>query len=139
MVQKEVAERMVAKPKTKAYGILTLMVEYLSDASIEIIVPNSSFIPAPDVTSAVIKLKKRKKYHVEDETVFFSLIHAAFAQRRKKMINSLQSCHFMEKDKKSLENLFEALQIDFNTRAEELEIEEYIKITNYCVGENNEF
>lgn len=139
MVQKEVAERMVAKPKTKAYGILTLMVEYLSDASIEIMVPNNSFIPAPDVTSAVIKLKKRRKYQVEDEKVFFSLIHAAFAQRRKKMINSLQSCHFMNRDKKSLESLFESLQIDFNTRAEELEIGEYIKIANYCIGEANEY
>ncbi len=128
MVQKEVAERMVANSKTKDYGILTLMVKYLSETNIEIIVPNSSFIPAPDVTSAVIKLKKIKRYKTSNEQLLFKLIHAAFAQRRKKMINSLESCRFNNMDKKSLENLFMGLEININCRAEELELEEYIKI-----------
>ena len=56
MVQKEVAQRMVASPKSKDFGILTLMVKYFSDADIKITVPNSSFIPEPGVTSAIIRL-----------------------------------------------------------------------------------
>lgn len=130
MVQKEVAERMVAKPKTKAYGILTIMVEYLSDASIEIIVPNTSFIPAPDVTSAVIKLVKNKKYSVNNEELFFKLIHSAFAQRRKKLSNSLESTHFMDMNKSEIEKLLVKNNISLNTRAEELDINDYINIIN---------
>ncbi len=130
MVQKEVAERMVAKPKSKAYGVLTLMVDYLSTANIEIIVPNTSFIPAPDVTSAVIKLKKENKYTIENKKIFFELVRDAFSQRRKKMINSLESCKFNNMDKKSIEEVFNKLNISLNARAEELSINEYINIVN---------
>lgn len=130
MVQKEVAERMVASPKTKSYGILTIMVEYLSDASIQMIVPNSSFIPAPDVTSAVIKLCKNKKYSIKDEEVFFKLIHSSFAQRRKKLANSLESTKFLNMNKAQINELLEKNNIDLNTRAEELSITEYIDISN---------
>lgn len=130
MVQKEVAERMVATPKSKAYGILTLMVEYLSIASIEIIVPKESFIPSPDVTSAVIKLVKEKRYKTKNEERLFKLIHSAFAQRRKKMINSLESTRFMEMNKNDLEKLLQTNEINSNARAEELGLDEYIKIVD---------
>lgn len=130
MVQKEVADRMVAVPETKDYGILTLMIEYLADANIEIIVPNSSFIPAPNVTSAVISLKKRKKYVVKDESLLFDLIHSSFAKRRKKMINSLQMSNFSNLEKKQIEEIFEELNINNNVRAEELPIEKYIEIAD---------
>lgn len=130
MVQKEVADRMIAKPKSKAYGVLTLMVDYLSTANIEIIVPNTSFIPAPDVTSAVIKLKKENKYTIENKKLFFELVRDAFSQRRKKMINSLESCKFNNMDKKSIEEVFNKLNISLNARAEELSINEYINIVN---------
>lgn len=129
MVQKEVADRMVANPETKDYGILTLMIDYLSEADIKIVVPNSSFIPAPNVTSAVIGLKKRKKYTVKNEKILFELIHSSFAKRRKKMINSLQMSNFNGFNKKQIEEIFEKCDIDFNTRAEELPIEKYIEIT----------
>ena len=75
MVQKEVAERMTADSHSKEYGILTIMVDYFSNANIDIIVPNSSFIPEPGVTSAVITLKKNRKYKVNNEKVFFELVH----------------------------------------------------------------
>lgn len=130
MIQKEVAERMIAKPKTKSYGILTIMVDYLSDANIEIIVPNTSFIPSPDVTSAVIKLVKNKKYDVKNEELFFKLIHSAFAQRRKKLSNSLESTHFMDMNKSEIEELLIKNNINLNVRAEELNINEYINIIN---------
>lgn len=130
MVQKEVAERMVARSKTKDYGILTLMVEYLSDANIEFIVPKDSFIPAPNVTSAIISLRKNKKFKVSDEKLFFDLIHKSFAKRRKTMINSLILSNFNGMDKEILNEIFNQLDIDKNVRAEELEIEDYINITD---------
>ena len=130
MVQKEVAQRMVAKPKSKDFGILTLMVEYFSNAKIEIIVPNSSFIPEPGVESAVINLKKIRKYDVVNEKLFFELIHKAFAQRRKKMVNSLYATNFNNMSKQDIEKLFQKSSISLNTRAEELTIEEFIKIAN---------
>ena len=130
MVQKEVAMRMVAKKKTKDYGILTLMVKYFTDANIKIQVPRGAFIPAPNVDSAIIKLVKNNKYKIKDEEVLFKLIHNAFAQRRKKMINSLVSNKFMDLEKSEIEKIFDECNIDFNTRAEELDLEEYINLVN---------
>lgn len=128
MVQKEVAQRMVAQSNTKDYGILTLMVQYLSDASIAFLVPKESFIPAPNVTSAIIVLKKNKKYKVKNEEVFIKLVHCAFAQRRKTMINSLFSTNFKNLSKEELNILFEKLDIDKNVRAEQLDINDFIRI-----------
>lgn len=130
MVQKEVAERMVAKSNTKDYGILTLMVKYLSDAEIAFMVPREAFIPSPNITSAIIKLTKNKKYKVKDEKTFFNLIHCSFAQRRKTMINSLTSTKFNNLNKDELNDLFNKLNIDKNVRAEQLEIEDFIRISN---------
>ena len=130
MVQKEVAERMVAHSKTKDYGILTLMVKYLSDANIEFVVPKESFIPAPNVTSAIISLRKNKKFNVKDEKLFFDLIHKSFAKRRKTMINSLYLSNFNGMDKENLNQIFNQLGMDNNVRAEELEIEDYINIAD---------
>ncbi len=130
MVQKEVAQRMVAKCNTKDYGILTLMVKYLSEANISFLVPKESFIPAPNVTSAIIILKKNKRYTVKNEEIFINLVHSAFAQRRKTMINSLFSTKFNNFTKGELIELFNKLGIDGNVRAEQLEIEDFIRISN---------
>lgn len=130
MVQKEVAERMVAKSNTKDYGILTLMVKYLSEAKIEFMVPKEAFIPSPNVTSAIIKLKKNKKYNVKDEKTFFDLIHCSFAQRRKTIINSLSSTKFNNLSKEQITKLFEKLNINTNSRAEQLNIEDFIRISD---------
>lgn len=131
MVQKEVAERMNATSKSKDYGILTIMVDYYSTADILITVPNSSFIPAPEVTSSVISLKKNRKYNVVNEKIFFELVHASFAKRRKKMINSLEMSKFMNFDKEKLKEIFVKCDINENARAEELKINDYIKIADY--------
>ena len=130
MVQKEVAERIVAKNKTKDYGILTLMVNYLGTSDIKLIVPNNSFIPAPNVTSAVIKITKNKRFTVKDEELLFKLIHSSFAQRRKKIINSLESTKFLNMSKPELEKLFNECNISLNARAEELELQDYIRIVD---------
>ena len=130
MVQKEVAERMVANYKSKDYGILTLMTEYLSDANIKFIVPPSSFIPPPNVNSAVIKLVKNKKYEVSNENLLFDLIHKAFAERRKKLINSLSDKNFNNMTKDEIKKLILDLGYKENVRAEELKIEDFINIIN---------
>ena len=130
MVQKEVAERMTADSHSKEYGILTIMVDYFSNANIDIIVPNSSFIPEPGVTSAVITLKKSRKYKVNNEKVFFELVHKAFAQRRKKMTNSLSSNNFNNMSKQEIEDLFTNCNLKLTTRAEELETIDFVNIAN---------
>lgn len=129
MVQKEVADRMVASPKSKDYGILSVMIKYLADAEIIIKVPKEAFIPSPNVTSSVIKLVKNKKYECDDEEKLFELIHHAFAQRRKKMINSLESSKFLNLDKKRIKDAFNKVNLNENVRAEELSIEEFILLS----------
>lgn len=129
MVQKEVADRMVASPKSKDYGILSVMIKYLADAKIIIKVPKEAFIPSPNVTSSVIKLVKNKKYECDDEEKLFELIHHAFAQRRKKMINSLESSKFLNLDKEKIKDAFNKVNLNENVRAEELSIEEFILLS----------
>lgn len=129
MVQKEVADRMVASPKSKDYGILSAMIKYLADAKIIIKVPKEAFIPSPNVTSSVIKLVKNKKYECDDEEKLFELIHHAFAQRRKKMINSLESSKFLNLDKEKIKDAFNKAKLNENVRAEELSIEEFILLS----------
>lgn len=93
MVQKEVAERVQAGPGTKAYGVLSLAVQYRSDPEIVLDVPASSFMPSPNVDSAVLHLKLFEKpaVAVKDEEFLFRLIKAAFGQRRKTMVNAVSS------------------------------------------------
>lgn len=129
MVQKEVADRMAASPKSKDYGILSVMIKYLADAEIIIKVPKEAFIPSPNVTSSVIKLVKNKKYECDDEEKLFKLIHHAFAQRRKKMINSLESSKFLNLDKERIKDTFNKVNLNENVRAEELSIEEFILLS----------
>lgn len=93
MVQKEVAERMQAGPGTKAYGALSLAVQYYADAEIEMEVSPSSFLPPPQVSSTVIKLTRYGKppVEVEDEKLMFRLIRDSFNQRRKTLVNALSN------------------------------------------------
>jgi 16S rRNA (adenine1518-N6/adenine1519-N6)-dimethyltransferase len=128
MVQEEVADRIIAKSKSKDYGVLTVMVKYYAEATKEIVVPSSSFIPSPNVTSAVIKIVKEKKYNVNSKT-FKELVHKSFANRRKKLINSLVINKFLGLDKDIICNILKKCNISDNTRAEELDIDKYIEIT----------
>lgn len=128
MVQKEVAERMVASPNSKSYGILSLMVQYLSDAKIQNIVPREAFIPAPNVDSAVILLEKKKQKKLINEELLFSFIHASFAQRRKKLVNSVDASAKCNVNKLELETVLKKLRISENIRAEELSLESYLII-----------
>ena len=91
MVQKEVAVRMTARPGSKDYGALSVAVQYHTDARIVMDVPPRAFMPAPEVTSAVIAccVRETPAVHPTDEKLFFRLVRAAFGQRRKTLLNAL--------------------------------------------------
>jgi len=120
MVQKEVAERMVAKPGSKTYGSLSIFCQYYAKVTIDSFVSKSSFLPWPEVGSAIVVLKPHKinPYGVKNEKLFFRLVHAAFQQRRKKLRNSLASF-----------NLGTAV-FDINRRPETLSIENWATLVN---------
>src|SRR5699024_1430905 len=91
MMQKEVAERIAAKPNTKAYGSLSIAVQFYSEAAVVMDVPKTVFVPQPNVVSSVLHLRIRKKplVHVVDETLFFEIVQASFVHRRKTLRNNL--------------------------------------------------
>lgn len=131
MIQKEVAERISAKPGKKAYGSLTLLVEYFAEANIVLHVPNTVFIPRPNVDSAILQLKVREKSPVivSDEDFMFKVIKASFAQRRKTLYNNLVNNLVGKEKKEELEEELRSITIDSKRRAETLTLEEFAKIS----------
>ena len=128
MIQKEVADRIVAKPGKKDYGVLSVMCEYYSNATIKLNVPPESFIPAPNVNSSVINMVKNQEYNIVDIEEFNDLIKAAFSQRRKKMINSIVSRKYKNVTKEILLEIYSDLNINENVRAEEISLKKYIEL-----------
>lgn len=129
MVQKEVAERMAAKPGGKDYGALSVAIQYYTEPEIAFIVPPSSFIPAPSVDSAVIVCKHREKPPVEvcDEALFFRVVKAAFSLRRKMLNNSLKN---MGIKGEQVAKWLELAGVDGKRRAETLSLEDFAALTN---------
>ena len=130
MVQEEVADRISSKEKNKMYGVITIMINYFGNSYKAIQVPPNCFIPAPNVTSAVIKIVKENNFKDVDYDTFKELVHKAFLNRRKKMLNSLFLNNFKNMSKIELDELFKKSSIDVNVRAEELSIDKFIKISN---------
>lgn len=132
MVQKEVAERLAAKPGSKAYGAISVMVGYYAEPELLVTVPPSAFIPQPKVSSAVIRLKKRETPPVEvkSEEIYFKVVKSAFAQRRKTLLNSVANSNILNITKAEAEEIFEKLGIDARRRGETLSMEEFAKIAN---------
>ncbi|MDQ0163424.1 16S rRNA (adenine(1518)-N(6)/adenine(1519)-N(6))-dimethyltransferase RsmA [Bacillus alveayuensis] len=133
MLQKEVAERMSANPSTKDYGSLTIAVQYYTDAKIVMTVPKTVFVPQPNVDSAVIRLQLRNKplIQVENESFFFQVVRASFAQRRKTLLNNLQNNLPNGKNRK--QQIIETLEdvgIDPKRRGESLTIQEFALLSN---------
>ncbi|MCM3750030.1 16S rRNA (adenine(1518)-N(6)/adenine(1519)-N(6))-dimethyltransferase RsmA [Paenibacillus pasadenensis] len=129
MIQKEVAERMAAKPGTKAYGSLSVAVQYYTVPELVCIVPHTVFIPQPNVDSAVIKLAMRDKPAVEvsDEDFFFRMVQACFAQRRKTIHNNLSS--WLGKNRREeLTRILQETGIDPVRRGETLSLQEYANL-----------
>lgn len=132
MLQKEVAERMAAKPSTKAYGSLSIAVQYYSETELVIDVPKTVFMPQPNVVSTVLKLTIRKEplAMVKDEAGFFALVRASFKHRRKTLRNNLVSHFEGEFDKETINRCFDESQIDGTRRGESLSIEEFALLAN---------
>ncbi|WP_142830617.1 16S rRNA (adenine(1518)-N(6)/adenine(1519)-N(6))-dimethyltransferase RsmA [Planococcus soli] len=128
MLQKEVAERITAKPGTKAYGSLSIAIQYYTQAEMALTVPKSVFLPQPNVDSAVIRMTKREVPEVEviDEDFFFSVTRGSFVQRRKTILNNLQVAMPLGKEKKELIlKALEEAEIDPTRRGETLTIKEF--------------
>ncbi|GAA3411776.1 16S rRNA (adenine(1518)-N(6)/adenine(1519)-N(6))-dimethyltransferase RsmA [Paenibacillus hodogayensis] len=132
MIQREVAERMAAKPGGKEYGSLSIAVQYYAEPDVVAIVPPTVFIPQPNVDSAVIRLKLRQTpaVHVEDEALFFEVVHACFAQRRKTLSNNLLAGLFDKASKPAMESILAECGIDPVRRGETLGIDEYARLAN---------
>jgi 16S rRNA (adenine1518-N6/adenine1519-N6)-dimethyltransferase len=125
-IQKEVAERIVASPGGKDYGVLSIMVQYRAMAELKFIIPKEEFVPVPRVDSAVVHVRVRKKPPVAviDEAVFFRVVKTSFSQRRKTLSNSLKGL------KKDIRNVLYRAEIDPVRRPETLSIAEFARIAD---------
>ena len=130
MIQKEVAYRMQAKPKTKDYGSLSLVTQYYCDPYLVANVPQNCFMPRPNVDSAVIRLKTRQPaVEVNDRELFFHIIKTAFSQRRKTILNCFYNCGGWELSKDELTAIINNAGFDEKVRGEALTLEDYAKLT----------
>lgn len=128
MVQKEVAERMVAIPGSKTYGSLSVFVNFYSNPEIIVKVPKTVFMPQPKIDSAVIKLNLNKEIPDIDKEKFFQVVKAGFSKRRKTIINSLSTYGF-DIEKEIIRQVLNSLNISPDSRAEDISVEEFIKIS----------
>ena len=134
MVQKEVAQRIAARPGSADYSAFTVFCQYYAEPELLFDVPAHCFLPQPKVTSAVITLRTRseKPWDLLDEDIFFRTVKASFAMRRKKLSNGLAS-GFPELGKTGAAEVIEAAGFDANVRGETLSIPEFARIANEIV------
>ena len=140
MMQKEVADRITAKPGTKEYGSLSIAIQYYVTAEVAMVVPKTVFMPQPNVDSAVIRLIKHDEPPVKviNEDFLFEVTRASFAQRRKTILNNLQSGLSAGKERKQLIlDALESANVDPTRRGETLSIQEFGKLAdalypNFC-------
>ncbi len=132
MIQKEVADRIAAKPSTKDYGALTVAVNFYSEAEVIVNVPPSSFIPQPKVSSSVIKLKVRETPPIEvnNKKDYFKVVKAAFGQRRKTLLNALSNSGITGMGKDEISSALESVGINGLRRGETLSLQEFADISN---------
>lgn len=132
MMQKEVAERIAAKPGGKEYGALSIMAQYYATSSIAMTVPRSVFVPQPNVDSAVLRLDIRNQPPVEvnDSEMFFHVVKASFAQRRKTLFNNLLTGIFGKDHREDLSLVLDKIEVNPLRRAETLSMEEFGRLTN---------
>ncbi|KLJ52389.1 16S rRNA (adenine(1518)-N(6)/adenine(1519)-N(6))-dimethyltransferase RsmA [Streptococcus agalactiae] len=133
MMQREVADRISAMPNTKAYGSLSIAVQYYMTAKVSFIVPRTVFVPAPNVDSAILKMVRRDQpvVSVQDEDFFFRVSKVAFVHRRKTLWNNLTS-HFgkSEDTKAKLEKALEIAKIKPSIRGEALSIPDFASLAD---------
>lgn len=136
MVQKEVAERMTAKPGSRIYGALSVAVQYYTEPEIVLDVPPRSFIPAPEVMSVVVSCRVRQQpaVAVQDEKLFFRVVKAAFGQRRKTLANALRGAGF---PKEQVRDALESAGIDPIRRGETLTLAEFGQLADAFAAQKN--
>lgn len=126
MVQKEVAERMVASESSKEYSSLSVFIKFYTDAKVVINLPKSVFMPQPKIDSTILNLKLRLYDDKVNQYMLFKLVRAGFNKRRKTILNSLSDV--VAKD--DLKLAFEKLNLAENLRAENLSLDDYINLAN---------
>ena len=132
MVQKEVADRLVAEPGSKNCGAITYSVSFCCETERIVDVPPEAFVPAPKVWSSVIRLRPRKEIPVKvtDQSHFFALIKAAFLMRRKTFLNCVSQNQMIGVDKETLRDILEDLGISETIRGEALTLVQFSQISN---------
>lgn len=133
MVQKEVGQRMVASEKDKEYSSLSVFVKFYSDAKLLINLPKSVFMPQPKIDSTILNLRLRLYDENVDKDLLFQLVRAGFNKRRKTILNSLSDV----RDKEELKIAFKEADLKENLRAENLSLDDFIKLTNILSESNN--
>ncbi len=135
MVQKEVGERMTARPHSKSYGALTLAVNYYTKAGIVRKVPAGCFVPSPKVDSVVVHMEvyKDRPVKVSDEKLMFELIRGAFNQRRKTLVNALSGYAGLNFDKERIAESIEQIGEKPTVRGEELSLEQFASLADHLV------
>ena len=128
MVQKEVAERLVAQSGCKDYGIITILVDFYGNAKITRVVSRKMFTPVPNVDSAVVHIEIQKDKYNCDSKLFTKIVQSAFNMRRKTILNNLSQSFNFSKDK--TKNWLCLANIDLNARAEQLKTIDYVNLTN---------
>ncbi|MBN2958765.1 MAG: 16S rRNA (adenine(1518)-N(6)/adenine(1519)-N(6))-dimethyltransferase RsmA [Streptococcus gordonii] len=138
MMQKEVADRISAQPNTKAYGSLSIAVQYYMTAKVAFIVPRTVFVPAPNVDSAILKMVRREQpaVEVQDEKFFFKVTKTSFVHRRKTLWNNLTS-YFgkSEEVKAKLERALEKADLAANVRGEALDLAAFARLSDALKSE----
>ena len=133
MMQKEVADRISAQPNTKAYGSLSIAVQYYMTAKVAFIVPRTVFVPAPNVDSAILKMVRRDQpaVEVQDEKFFFKVSKVSFVHRRKTLWNNLTS-HFgkSEETKAKLTAALEQAELSPSVRGEALTLADFARLAD---------
>jgi len=132
MFQKEVAERMAAGPGGKDYGALSVAVQYYSRPSVVMDVHPHSFVPQPEVDSAVVKLDLYKTPPVElrDRDLFFKIVKASFGQRRKTIVNALNNAGYLGLNKEQIRTMLDKIGVEENRRGETLTIQQFAQLAN---------
>ncbi|MDW7652112.1 MAG: 16S rRNA (adenine(1518)-N(6)/adenine(1519)-N(6))-dimethyltransferase RsmA [Bacillota bacterium] len=135
MVQKEVAQRIVASPGTKEYGTLSVVCNYAARSEIAFDVPRTVFFPRPDVSSAVVRLRPHTNRDIDvgDEGVFFRVVEAVFSQRRKTALNTLHAAFGLSKDQ--LVAIGRDVGLDLSRRGETLNVTEFANLSRFIYNE----
>ncbi|MBN1662859.1 MAG: ribosomal RNA small subunit methyltransferase A [Deltaproteobacteria bacterium] len=132
MFQKEMADRIMASPGKKDYGIPSVLVNMYARISLEMSIPGTCFFPPPKVESSVLKFLIREKpcFALADENIFAKVVKAAFSQRRKTILNNFRQSDLLDRSDRQAHLLLDHAEIDGQRRAETLSCEEYAKLAN---------